>query len=163
MKIELRWKIVFSQTWVDFVLRNKWFQRRLRIKRESCGYVDRNWSAKKIGRWERKISFYWHVCIKECLGVVVGHDEGLLRGEVGELIEDDSADGGETLDHDNIVEDQNKDHLYQHVAIVMAHFLTNQSSTTLTTHCSSLTDFSFSAGFRDTRLTSCNCLDAALS
>ena len=50
MKIELRWKIVFSQTWVDFVLRNKWFQRRLRIKRESCGYVDRNWSAKKIGR-----------------------------------------------------------------------------------------------------------------
>lgn len=50
-----------------------------------------------------------HILSKELLGVVESHDEGLLLREVGELVEDDSADGGGEAGDMVGVDDDNDD------------------------------------------------------
>ena len=50
-----------------------------------------------------------HILSKELLGVVKSHDEGLLLREVGELVEDDSADGGGEAGDMVGVDDDNDD------------------------------------------------------
>ena len=104
----------------------------------SCGTMflrgDPGSSAKVVGiltgnglKWRNEDGRFLrpnlHILSKELLGVVEGHDEGLLLREVGELVENDPADGGGeagdmvAVDNDDEDYHRREDHLGLHVCL----------------------------------------------